>query len=139
MVMVGRLQGHFMLPVNKKHKRSTNLNLTERKLLGITESAVLIVWASSLVIGVVVIAVVAFLLTMIRKTADQILDGVSAIWTQGKLVANNTIQIPLFLGTTNRVVSQIKSEAVAILGATKAIEEHAKSCPGCPECVLSQI
>jgi len=105
--------------------------------MGITESAVLIVWVGSLVIGVVVIGVVAFLLTMIRKTADQILDGVSAIWTHGKLVANNTIQIPLFLGTTNRVVSQIKLEAVAILGATKAIEEHAKSCPGCPECVLS--
>ena len=50
--------------------------------MGITESAVLIVWAGSLVIGVVVIGVVAFLLTMIRKTADQILDGVSTIWTR---------------------------------------------------------
>jgi hypothetical protein len=103
----------------------------------ITESAVVIVWVGSLSIGVVVIGVVAFLLTMIRKTADKILEGVSGIWTHGKLVANNTIQIPLFLGTTNRVVSQIKLEAVAILGATKAIEEHAKSCPGCPNCVLT--
>jgi len=103
----------------------------------VSESAVIIIWGSSLVIGLVVIAVVTFLLTMIRKTADQILEGASAIWTHGKLVANNTIQIPLFLGTTNRVVSQIKLEAVAILGATKAIEEHAKNCPGCPNCVLS--
>ena len=100
----------------------------------VSQSAVEIIW---LVIGVVVIAVVAFLLKMISKTAEQILSGASAIWTHGKLVANNTIQIPLFLGTTNRVVNQIKSEAVAILGATKAISEHASQCSGCPDCVIS--
>lgn len=99
--------------------------------------AMITVWWVSLGLGIVVIAVVAFLLAMIRKTAAQILDGASAIWTQGKLVANCTIQIPLFLKTTNQLTQQIKSEAVEILAATKAIEQHAEGCPGCPQCVLS--
>ena len=103
---------------------------------GASEGAKVFVWWVSLGIGAVVLVVVAVLLTMIRRTALEILDGASQIWTQGKLVANNTIQIPLFLSTTNDVVEQIKSEAVAILGATNAIEQHATGCPGCPECVL---
>jgi len=111
--------------------------MMETTAVGLSESAIITVWGVSLVIGVVVLAVVHTLLTMIRKTAGQILEGAGAIWTHGQLVANNTIQIPLFLGTTNRVVTQIKDEAVAILGATNAIEQHANGCPGCPECVLS--
>ncbi|MFQ5651236.1 MAG: hypothetical protein ACE5IY_14960 [bacterium] len=103
---------------------------------GASEGAQLIVWWASLGIGAVVLGVVAVLLTMIRRTAAQILDGASQIWTQGKLVANNTIQIPILLSTTNRVVEQIRTEAVEILGAANAIEQHAKGCPGCPECVL---
>ncbi|MFQ5707578.1 MAG: hypothetical protein ACE5HO_09035 [bacterium] len=102
-----------------------------------SEGAKLTIWWASLGIGAVVLGVVALLLTMIRNTAVKILDGASQIWTQGKLVANNTIQIPIFLSTTNRVVEQIKTEAVEILGAARAIEQHAEGCPGCPECVLS--
>jgi len=104
---------------------------------GASESAKVFIWWISLGIGAVVLVVVAVLLNMIRRTALQILDGASQIWTQGKLVANNTIQIPLFLFTTNDVVEQIKSEAVEILGAANAIEQHATGCPGCPECVLA--
>ncbi len=100
-------------------------------------STVVTIWWISLVIGGVVIGVVALLLGVIRRTARQILDGVAAIWTHGKLVANNTIQIPLFLGTTNQVFAQIYEEAGEILEAAKAIEQHARGCPGCPECVLS--
>lgn len=102
-----------------------------------SESTKLTIWWVSLGVGAVVLVVVALLLTMIRNTAVKILDAASQIWTQGKLVANNTIQIPIFLGTTNGVVEQIKTEAVEILGAAKAIEQHADGCPGCPECVLS--
>ncbi len=105
--------------------------------MGPSEGAILTVWGGSLIIGVVVIAVVALLLGMIRKTATQILEGASQIWTHGKLVANNTIQIPLFLGSTNQVVSEITREAGAILAAVQAIEQHAKGCPGCPDCLLS--
>ncbi|MEK0750833.1 hypothetical protein OSH65_25800, partial [Mycobacterium ulcerans] len=66
------------------------------------ENTVLIIWGVSLVIGLVVIGVVAFLLHQIRNTARQIETVAGDIWTEGKLVANNTIQIPLFLSVTNK-------------------------------------
>ena len=95
------------------------------------------IWAASLGIGVVVLLVVAFLLNRIRNTAKQIDDAAAVIWTQGKMVANNTIQIPLFLTTTNQVVDRILAAAVDIINASDAIEKHAEGCPGCPACQLS--
>lgn len=95
-----------------------------------------IIWASSLLIGLVVIGVVAFLLNLIRKTAKQIDDAAAQIWTQGKLTANNTIQIPLFLSTTNQVASQILDTAGNIVKGAAAIQQHAEGCPGCPACIL---
>ena len=96
------------------------------------------IWIISLIIGLVVIGVVAFLLSSINNTAKEIDDAASKIWTQGKMVANNTIQIPLFLATTNKVVNQIYSTAVNIVGGAKAIQEHTEGCPGCPNCILSK-
>ncbi len=94
------------------------------------------VWIICLVLGLVVTLVVAFLLIMIRNTARQIRGGVQQIWTEGKLVANNTIQIPIYLTVTNQVVDQIYATAVKIVGGTKALEQHAGRCPGCPACVF---
>lgn len=94
------------------------------------------IWIISLVIAVVVVGVVAFLLSQINKTAFQINEAASKIWTQGKMVANNTIQIPLFLSTTNQVVSKIYGTAVNIVGGAKAIQDHTEGCPGCPDCIL---
>jgi hypothetical protein len=95
-----------------------------------------IVWGVSLIIGVVVIGVVAILLGLIKNTAAKIDVAAGEIWTQGKLTANNTIQIPLFLFTTNRVVAKIYDSAVNIVGGAKAIQQHAEGCPGCPNCIL---
>lgn len=100
------------------------------------ENTVLIIWGVSLVIGLVVIGVVAFLLHQIRNTARQIETVAGDIWTEGKLVANNTIQIPLFLSVTNKVVSQIYHFAGKIANTAGTIEQHAEGCPGCPACVL---
>lgn len=97
---------------------------------------VTLIWVISLVIGLVVIGVVAFLLHLIRKTADEINTAAEKIWTEGKLTANNTIHIPLFLSTTNRVVAKIYHSAVNIVKGAGAIQQHAEGCPGCPECVL---
>lgn len=94
------------------------------------------IWIISLVIGLVVIGVVAFLLNLIVKTAREIDEAASEIWTQGKLTANNTIQIPLFLSTTNQVAGEILSTAGDIVIGAKMIEEHATGCPGCPACML---
>ncbi|MDB4603216.1 MAG: hypothetical protein P8N26_02440 [Cyclobacteriaceae bacterium] len=98
--------------------------------------AITIVWGVSLIIGVVVIGVVAILLGLIKNTAAKIDVAAGEIWTQGKLTANNTIQIPLFLSTTNRVVAKIYDSAVNIVGGAKAIQQHAEGCPGCPNCIL---
>jgi hypothetical protein len=94
------------------------------------------VWWLSILIVLVVTAVVALLLTLVKRTATQILEGAGAIWTHGQLVANDTIQIPIFLKETNHVAGQILATATEIVGATDMIEQHAKGCPGCPACVL---
>ena len=99
-------------------------------------SAVTIIWSVSLIIGLVVIGVVAFLLNLIKNTAGKINDAAGKIWTQGKLTANNTIHIPLFLSTTNRVVSKIYQSAGNIVQGAAAIQQHAEGCPGCPNCLL---
>ena len=98
--------------------------------------AITTIWVISLIIGAVVITVVGILLHQIRKTALKIDDGASQIWTQGKLVANNTIHIPTLLSTTNKVTEQILENAGAILDNAGQIVNHIDGCPGCPECVL---
>ncbi len=102
----------------------------------VSEEAITKVWVISLTLGLVVTIVVAILLIMVRNTARKILEGVHKIWTEGKLVANNTIQIPIYLTVTNQVVSNIYNTAVKIIGGAAAIEQHASVCPGCPACVL---
>jgi hypothetical protein len=102
----------------------------------VSKDTISTVWIISLVLGLVVTIVVAILLVQIRNTAKKINAGVEKIWIEGKLVANNTIQIPIFLTITNQVVSKIYNTAVKIVAKSTAIEQHAKSCPGCPACVL---
>lgn len=103
----------------------------------VSKETITTVWIISLVLGLVVTLVVAFMLILIRNTAKKINAGVEKIWIEGKLVANNTIQIPIFLTVTNQVVSKIYDTAVKITGKSAAIEQHAKFCPGCPACVLN--
>ena len=105
--------------------------------LEVSQGAVVTVWLVSLIIALVVAVVVAILLEMVRRTAVAILEGAGSIWTNGKLVARDTIQISLFLNTTNQVVGQILDTAKQIVGATEAIEQHAEGCPGCPQCILN--
>lgn len=93
------------------------------------------IWTLTLVIYAVVVVVVATVLTLIVVTARRIHAGVSAIWTVGQKVANNTIHIAL-LERTNHLAGQILSSAKGVLTATAVIKAHAESCPGCPACVL---
>ena len=103
-----------------------------------SNEAIQTVWGGSLFIGVVVIVVVALLLRLIRNTALKIQSAAEDIWTQGKLVANNTIHIPIFLSTTNNVASQILDNAQEIYKQAKVVEGHIEGCPGCPACLLSK-
>ncbi len=98
--------------------------------------AINIVWGVSLIIALVVVIVVAILLHQIKNTAIKIDVAAGKIWTQGKLVANNTIHIPMFLTTTNQVAGQIYTNAVDILGGIASVEGHIDGCPGCPDCML---
>ncbi len=102
-----------------------------------SNEAIVFVWGVTLVVGAVVIIVVAILLNLIKNTAKKIDAAAGTIWTEGKLVANNTIHIPLFLGTTNKAAGEILKTAVNILEGAKTVETHIKGCPGCPQCVLS--
>lgn len=93
------------------------------------------VWALSLIVFVIVLAVVALLLTLILRSARDIRAGVSLIWNVGQRIANNTIHLAL-LGHTNAGADRILQAAVGVVGATAAIRDHAGECPGCPACVL---
>lgn len=93
------------------------------------------IWGLTLLIALVVLLVVAFLLRRILSSVNQIEAVAGEIWTVGKLIANNTIHIPL-LSTTNRVVTAIYDHALGIVNGSERIKEHAQGCPGCPHCVL---
>lgn len=95
----------------------------------VSESAAATVWWVSLGLGLAVIVVVAFLLTLILRTAQTINAALSQIWTVGQQVANNTVHIPM-LHQTNQAVDKILVQAAAIDGATALIEAHANDCPG---------
>jgi len=92
-------------------------------------------WAITLVVYGVVLVAVAVLLALILRAARDVLAGVSAIWTVGQRVANNTIHVAL-LDTTNHVAGAILASAAGIAKATAALRDHARDCPGCPDCVL---
>lgn len=94
-----------------------------------TLSTIYLIWWISIILLLVVTGVVALLLTMVLKTAHSILGEAEKIWTTGKMVANNTIHIPLLV-ETNRIVGGILATAVNILSGADAIEQHAESCPG---------
>ena len=100
-----------------------------------TAEAVQQVWTISLAVFVVVLLIVAALLTLILSTSKKIHGGVSAIWTVGQKVANNTIHLAL-LDRTNHVAGKILQSAAGVAAATGVIAAHASTCPGCPACVI---
>src|SRR5215212_10063958 len=79
-------------------------------------------WRISLMGGVVVLGAVAALLHILTTTAEQILAGTGQIWTTGKLIARNTVHIPLLI-RTNQVAGEILEAADGIAAATGRIEK----------------
>ena len=78
-------------------------------------------WWISLALGLVVTIVVAILLAILARTAEQIQAGTAEIWRVGKLIANNTVHIPLLI-RTNQVAAGILTAAGGIAAATGRIE-----------------
>ncbi len=77
-------------------------------------------WRISLVGGVVILGAVTQLLRVLTSTAEQILAGTGQIWTTGKLIARNTVHIPLLI-RTNQVAGEILEAADGIVAATGRI------------------
>lgn len=78
-------------------------------------------WSATLALGLVVIGVVAALLTAVVRTARQIDAGAAEIWRVGKLIANNTVHIPLLV-RTNQIAGGILAAADRTGEATARIE-----------------
>ena len=68
-----------------------------------------------------VIGAVAALLEILARTAEQIERGVAEIWRVGKLIANNTVHIPLLV-RTNQIVADIARAADGIARAAARIQ-----------------
>jgi len=92
-------------------------------------------WSLTLVVYGIVVVIVAILLTLVLRAAREVRSGVSAIWTVGQRIANNTIHIAL-LDTTNHIAADILTSARGIVAATAGMQAHAARCSGCPACVL---
>lgn len=79
-------------------------------------------WRISLGLGLAVIGAVALLLEILARTVTQIEAGAGEIWRVGKLIANNTVHIPLLV-RTNQIVDEILPAADGIAAATARIED----------------
>jgi hypothetical protein len=94
----------------------------------------MLLWQIALVVTLVVALVVAALLYWLHNRARAIDRLVAAIWQAGQRVANNTIHIPQLYGIGDGV-DAILASAGRIAGHVAAIEAHAASCSGCPQCI----
>jgi hypothetical protein len=93
-------------------------------------------WWVALATILVVTGAVYLLLRVIIGLARDIDETLAQIWARGQRIASNTIQIAN-LYRTRDLVGGILGRAERIATHAKAIEEHARSCSGCPQC-LSQ-
>lgn len=91
-------------------------------------------WWVAVAVAVVVTVVVAGLLALIVRTAEDIEAAVSEIWTRGQLAANNTIHI-FNLYKTDELVGRLLGRIRRIVFNAEALARHARSCPGCPACL----
>ncbi len=94
----------------------------------------MLMWQIALVATLVTTLVVGALLLWLHRVARQIDHLVGAIWQAGQRVANNTIHIPV-LYRIGDLVDAILAKAERIAAHAAAIEAHARSCPGCPQCI----
>ena len=81
------------------------------------------------------LVVVAVLLTLILRAAREVRAGVSAIWTVGQQIANNTIHIAL-LDTTITSSTRSSCPPRGSRPRRRRCGCMPARCPGCPACVL---
>lgn len=86
------------------------------------ETLIIRYWRVSLGLGVVVIGAVALLLSTLASTVAKIEAGAAEIWRVGKLIANNTVHVPLLV-RTNQLAGAIVATADEIAAATGRIQQ----------------
>lgn len=94
-------------------------------------------WGAAILLLLVVTVVAWGLLRTIIAAARAIKGEVAQVWASGQRVANNTIHIAN-LYKTKDTVEGIVERAGGIAGHAKAMEAHARECPGCPSCLLKK-
>jgi hypothetical protein len=94
-------------------------------------------WGMALASVLVVTVAVHLMLRLIVGSARDVERALDVIWAHGQRIANNTIHIAN-LYRTRDLVHRILGGVNRIAVHAKAIEAHAKACPGCPECLLSR-
>ena len=91
-------------------------------------------WWIPVAVAFVVCIVAVGLLQNILVVARNIDANVHTIWTVGKQIANNTVELWL-LGKTVSLVKDIRVAAPQINEVAQAIANHAQQCTHCPACV----
>ena len=95
---------------------------------GVSQNVVVRYWRISLGIGLAVIGAVALLLSTLAAIVARIEAGAAEIWRVGKLIANNTVHVPLLV-RTNQIVADILPAADGIARATERIRRAAGGDP----------
>lgn len=85
-------------------------------------------WWLTLAIVAVVVVVVVVLLVWIARAAERIDAHALEIWSAGKSIANNTVQI-WHLQTTNAVAGDILAGAQTIAGVASSIDDRLARLP----------
>lgn len=78
-------------------------------------------WWAALALGAVVIGAVAALLETLLRSVRRIEHGAAEVWRVGKLIANNTVHVPLLV-RTNQIVDEIAAASGGIAQAAARIE-----------------
>ena len=91
-------------------------------------------WWIPVAVAFVVCIVAVGLLQNILVVARNIDANVHTIWTVGKQIANNTVELWL-LGKTVSLVKDIRVVAPQINDVAQRIANHASGCHHCPACV----
>lgn len=88
----------------------------------------LTLWWIGLGIAAVVVVIVAVLLIWIALAAERIDRHAQDVWTAGKSIAANTVQI-WQLQKTNQVAGEILGTAQAIAGVAQSIDDRLARLP----------
>lgn len=101
--------------------------------LAVNDTEVYTLWWISIAVAFVVVIVATGLLVNIVVALRNIDTNVETIWTVGKRIANNTVQLWL-LDRVTAMVKEIREHAYRVNDVASAIARHAQECQHCPTC-----